>query len=127
VTARNSSRKSLIPAAGYIRMSSGKQERSPAQQRSEIEKLAKTEGCRIVVWFTDEARVAPTMLAENALPFDSVGGRDVYSGRGVAFLSRVAGKTSGWCNHKRTSGHQETRGSSAPRLRSSSWSRPFIL
>jgi len=49
------STKSLIPAAGYVRMSSGKQERSPAQQKAEILKLAKAEGCRIVVWFTDEA------------------------------------------------------------------------
>jgi len=55
------------------------------------------------------SRVALTILAENALPFDSVGGRDVYSGRGVAVLFRLAGKTSGWCNHKRTSCRRETR------------------
>ncbi len=42
-------------AAGYIRMSSGKQERSPAQQRSEIKRLAKTENVEVVLWFTDEA------------------------------------------------------------------------
>ena len=35
--------KKLTPAVGYIRMSSGKQEASPAQQRAEIIKLAKRE------------------------------------------------------------------------------------
>ena len=49
------STKSLIRAAGYIRMSSGKQERSPAQQKGEINKLAKVERCRVDLWFSDEA------------------------------------------------------------------------
>ena len=44
-----------IPAAGYLRMSSGKQERSPAQQRADCEKLAAKEGCEVVLWFSDEA------------------------------------------------------------------------
>lgn len=48
-------RKTLTPAASYVRMSSGKQERSPAQQRGEIKKLAKSEGCEIVNEFSDEA------------------------------------------------------------------------
>ena len=37
----------LTPAACYIRMSSDKQDRSPAQQRAEIAKLASREGCFI--------------------------------------------------------------------------------
>ncbi len=45
----------LLSAAGYIRMSSGKQERSPAQQKGEILKLAKTERCRVDLWFQDSA------------------------------------------------------------------------
>jgi len=46
---------SLMPAAAYIRMSGHKQERSPAQQKSEIVKLAAREGCRIDHWFQDDA------------------------------------------------------------------------
>ena len=42
-------------AVGYIRMSSGKQEKSPAQQRNEVEKLAKREGYQIIRWYSDEA------------------------------------------------------------------------
>ena len=34
-----SSKVSLIPAVGYVRMSSGRQEKSPAEQRAEITKL----------------------------------------------------------------------------------------
>jgi DNA invertase Pin-like site-specific DNA recombinase len=45
----------LTPAAGYIRMSGRQQEKSPAEQRAEIAKLATREGCQIVEWFTDEA------------------------------------------------------------------------
>jgi len=47
--------KTLTAAASYIRMSSDKQERSPAQQKAEITKLAKVEGCYIVREFKDEA------------------------------------------------------------------------
>ena len=46
-------KKQLIPAVGYVRMSSGKQEASPAQQRAEIKKLAKREGYKIVRWYED--------------------------------------------------------------------------
>ena len=42
-------------AAGYIRMSGRQQEKSPAEQRAEIAKLASREGCQVVEWFTDEA------------------------------------------------------------------------
>ena len=45
----------LIPAAAYIRMSGQQQDKSPAEQRAEITKLATREGCHIVDWFTDEA------------------------------------------------------------------------
>ena len=46
----------LTPAACYIRMSSDKQDRSPAQQRAEIAKLASREGCFIApgLEFIDE-------------------------------------------------------------------------
>lgn len=43
------------PAAGYIRMSGWKQEKSPDEQREQIEKLAAREGCRVVEWDIDEA------------------------------------------------------------------------
>lgn len=43
----------LIPAAGYIRMSTDAQEDSPARQRAEIEKLAEREGFYIVHWYED--------------------------------------------------------------------------
>ena len=42
-----------IPAVGYVRMSSDRQEASPIQQRDEIEKLAKAEGFHIVRWYDD--------------------------------------------------------------------------
>lgn len=42
-------------AAAYIRMSGRQQDKSPAEQRTEITKLAKREGCNIVEWFDDEA------------------------------------------------------------------------
>ncbi len=46
----------LTPAACYIRMSSDKQDRSPAQQRAEIAKLAAREGCYVApgLEFIDE-------------------------------------------------------------------------
>lgn len=47
--------KSRLRAAGYIRMSSSKQESSPAQQRKEIIALAERKGYQIVAWYTDEA------------------------------------------------------------------------
>ena len=45
----------LTPAGAYIRMSSRQQDKSPAEQRAEITKLAAREGCRVVEWFTDGA------------------------------------------------------------------------
>jgi len=45
----------LTAAGAYIRMSGDRQEKSPAQQRVEITKLAKHEGFAIVEWQTDEA------------------------------------------------------------------------
>jgi len=45
----------LIPAAAYLRMSSAKQEKSPAEQKAEIAKLAAREGCRVVEWYADSA------------------------------------------------------------------------
>lgn len=48
-------RAALKPAVGYVRMSSGKQEASPAQQRAEIENLAKRMSYRIIRWYSDEA------------------------------------------------------------------------
>ncbi len=55
MAARHSTTKRLARAAGYIRMSSGRQERSPAQQKGEITKLAKAEACKVALWFSDEA------------------------------------------------------------------------
>ena len=45
----------LIRAAAYIRMSGRQQDKSPAEQRAEISKLAAREGCQVVQWYTDEA------------------------------------------------------------------------
>lgn len=42
-----------IPAVGYIRMSTGRQENSPQRQRAEIKKLAAQQGYRIVKWYED--------------------------------------------------------------------------
>jgi site-specific DNA recombinase len=44
-----------IPAVGYIRMSTDKQEDSPEQQRAEILKLANRKVYRIVRWYEDHA------------------------------------------------------------------------
>jgi site-specific DNA recombinase len=44
----------LIPAVGYIRMSTDEQELSPEQQRREIEEYAKRHGYVIVRWYSDE-------------------------------------------------------------------------
>ena len=44
-----------VVAATYIRMSSAKQERSPGEQREELQLLAEREGCQIVTEFSDEA------------------------------------------------------------------------
>lgn len=45
--------KSLIPAVGYVRMSTDKQEDSPARQRGEIERLAERSGYSIIAWYED--------------------------------------------------------------------------
>ena len=45
----------LTPAVAYIRMSSGKQEASPDQQRAEVKKLAKRHKCKILREYFDEA------------------------------------------------------------------------
>ena len=47
--------KTLTPAVAYIRMSSGKQEASPDQQRSEVMKLAAEHRCRVLREYFDEA------------------------------------------------------------------------
>jgi len=49
------STESTIPAVSYIRMSSGQQEASPAQQRAEVKKLAERHGCHIIREYFDEA------------------------------------------------------------------------
>ena len=45
----------LTPAVAYIRMSSGKQEASPDQQRAEVQKLAKRHNCKILREYFDSA------------------------------------------------------------------------
>ncbi len=47
--------KALMPAVIYVRMSSGKQEASPEQQREEIRKLAKRMGFEMIREYLDEA------------------------------------------------------------------------
>ncbi len=47
--------KKLTPAVAYVRMSSGKQEASPEQQRAEINKLATRLNYQIIRWYFDEA------------------------------------------------------------------------
>lgn len=44
-----------IPAVAYIRMSSGKQEASPEQQREAVDKLAKKYECRLLREYYDDA------------------------------------------------------------------------
>ncbi len=44
----------LIPAVGYVRMSSDKQEASPAQQRAEITKYAERSGYAVLRWYEDD-------------------------------------------------------------------------
>ena len=41
------------PAVGYIRMSTDKQEDSPARQRHDIEEMATRHGYRILAWYED--------------------------------------------------------------------------
>ena len=53
----------LLPAAAYIRMSGRQQDKSPAEQRVEITKLAVREGFAIVEWYTDEAISGDTSTA----------------------------------------------------------------
>jgi DNA invertase Pin-like site-specific DNA recombinase len=43
----------LKPAVGYIRMSSDRQEDSPARQRKDIESLATRSGYRVTTWYED--------------------------------------------------------------------------
>ncbi len=44
----------LIPAAGYIRMSTDRQDESPKQQKPAIIRLANQHGYKIVAWYRDE-------------------------------------------------------------------------
>jgi site-specific DNA recombinase len=44
----------LIPAVGYVRMSSKKQDKSPEQQKAAIEEYAAQHGFKIVRWYVDE-------------------------------------------------------------------------
>jgi DNA invertase Pin-like site-specific DNA recombinase len=46
--------KRLTPAAAYVRMSSGRQDKSPEEQRHELTKLAVREGLEIVETFSDQ-------------------------------------------------------------------------
>ena len=44
----------LIPAAGYVRMSTDMQADSPARQRGEIEALAQRDSYTIIRWYEDK-------------------------------------------------------------------------
>lgn len=48
-----SAQKSLIPAVGYIRMSTDRQEHSPERQRAEIIEMAERDGYNIIKWYED--------------------------------------------------------------------------
>lgn len=48
--------RTLIPAAGYIRMSTRRQEDSPERQRQEIKALATRLGYSVVVWYEDHGK-----------------------------------------------------------------------
>ncbi|MBX3448198.1 MAG: recombinase family protein [Planctomycetaceae bacterium] len=48
--------KTLMPAVGYIRMSTDKQEDSPARQRAEIERLAERQGFSVIQWYEDHGQ-----------------------------------------------------------------------
>jgi DNA invertase Pin-like site-specific DNA recombinase len=60
--------KTLTAAAGYVRMSGTRQDKSPAGQRAEITKLAAKEGCQIAKehWFTDEAITGDSSTGDRA-------------------------------------------------------------
>lgn len=47
---------SLIPAVAYIRMSSKKQDKSPAQQREEIIQHARRKNYQIIRWYQDDGK-----------------------------------------------------------------------
>lgn len=51
---RHSNVSSLVPAAGYLRRSTEKQEKSLDDQRSEIERYAAQHGYSVVRWFEDD-------------------------------------------------------------------------
>src|SRR5262245_43157085 len=52
---RHSTAHARIPAVGYIRRSSDRQEKSLADQRSEIERYAAEHGYVIIRWYEDDA------------------------------------------------------------------------
>jgi site-specific DNA recombinase len=54
MAARHSIRPELIPAVGYLRRSTSRQEKSLEDQRTEIEKYAAANGYRILRWFQDD-------------------------------------------------------------------------
>ncbi len=51
----NSNEHALIPAVGYLRRSSDKQEASLPQQREALERYAKEHGYKIIRWYIDDA------------------------------------------------------------------------
>ena len=82
------STKSQVPAAAYIRMSGRQQDKSPAEQRAEITKLATREGFSIVEWFTDEAITGDSSTDARpglGCPADRGQGRQVQGGARVAY------------------------------------------
>ena len=58
--------KTATTAAGYIRMSGKGQDKSPAEQRAEIAKLAAREGLQVVEWFEDHAISGDSGTAERS-------------------------------------------------------------
>ena len=50
---KHSKRAALIPAVGYLRRSTGKQEKSLPEQKREIQRYAAKHGYKILRWYTD--------------------------------------------------------------------------
>ena len=88
--------KTLTAAAAYVRMSGRTQDKSPAEQRAEIIKLANREGFTIAQWFTDEA-----------ISGDS--GTEDRAGLAALLTAAKAGASGWFCYGTRTDSADKTR------------------
>ena len=81
---RHSTTKRLIPAVGYLRRSTAKQEMSLKDQRAQIEAYAAKHGYRIVKWYVD----------------DAVSGDDTENRAGFLAMHAEACNGCGFCNYR---------------------------